>query len=132
MNKYEITQKLQMLGLPKEEYWLVTGSALVFYGVKKETRDIDLGCTKKLADRLEAEGYLTERLADGSRKIVIDDDVEIFEEWVYDRVENIDGFPVISLKGLIMMKQSLGREKDLADLAAIKEFMQSHNLFGII
>ena len=132
MNKYEITQKLQMLGLPKEEYWLVTGSALVFYGVKKETRDIDLGCTKKLADRLEAEGYLTERLADGSRKIVIDDDVEIFEEWVYDRVENIDGFPVISLKGLIMMKQSLGREKDLADLAAIKEFLQSHNLFGII
>ena len=121
-----------MLGLPKEEYWLVTGSALVFYGVKKETRDIDLGCTKKLADRLEAEGYLTERLADGSRKIVIDDDVEIFEEWVYDRVENIDGFPVISLKGLIMMKQSLGREKDLADLAAIKEFLQSHNLFGII
>ena len=127
MNKFEIIQKLQKLGFPKTEYWLVTGSAMVLYGVKEETHDIDLGCSKKLADRLEAEGYLPERMADGSRKFVIGSDIEIFEEWLFDHVEYVDEIPAISLKGLIMMKESLGREKDKKDIAAIKEFMKHQN-----
>ena len=128
MNKFEIMQKLQKLGFPKTEYWLVTGSAMVLYGVKEETHDIDLGCSKKLADRLEAEGYLPERMADGSRKFVIGSDIEIFEEWLFDQVEYVNQIPTISLKGLIMMKESLGREKDMKDIAAIKEFMKRQNM----
>lgn len=102
-----------MLGLPKEEYWIVAGGAMVLHGIKKETRDIDLGCSRKLADRLEANGHLPERMADGSRRFVINSEIEVFEKWLFDRVEYIDGIPTISLLGLIMMKQSLGREKIL-------------------
>ena len=124
MKKRDIIQELQMLGLPKAEYWLVTGSAMVLYGIKDETHDIDLGCSKKLADQLEADGYLPEYLADGSRKFVIGSVFEIFEEWLFDRVEYVDDIPTISLKGLLAIKESLGREKDRADIAAIKEFME--------
>ena len=127
MDKQEIVQKLQMLGFPKEEYWVVTGSAMVLYGIKKETRDIDLGCSSRLADRLEASGNLSGRMADGSRKFVIGDKIEIFEEWLFDRIEYVDGLPIISLKGLVMMKESLGREKDFADIKAIKEFMKNYH-----
>lgn len=127
MDKQEIVQKLQVLAFPKEEYWLITGSAMVLYGIKDETHDIDMGCNRKLADRLEADGYHVERLPDGSRKIVIDSEIEIFEEWLFDRVEYVDNIPTISLKGLVMMKESLGREKDLADIAAIKEFIRHQN-----
>ena len=123
MTKHEIEQKLRASGLPAEDYWAVAGSAMVLYGIREETGDIDLGCSGKLADRLEAEGYPTERLADGSRKFLMGRDIEVFEGWLFDRVESADGFPVISLKGLVMMKEALGREKDLADLAAIKAFM---------
>ena len=125
MNKREIMQRLRNLGLPKTEYWLVAGGAMVLYGIKPETRDIDLGCTEKLADRLEEEGYPTERTADGSRRFAIGSEVEIFEEWLFDRVEHVDGFPVISLAGLLMMKQSLGREKDRDDIASIKRFLKN-------
>lgn len=124
MNKSDIIQKLQMLGLPKAEYWVVTGSAMVLYGIKNETHDVDLGCSQKLADRLEAEGLLPVRLPDGSRKFVIGSDVEIFEAWLFDRVEFVDEIPTISIKGLVEMKQALGRGKDLADLAAIRKFME--------
>lgn len=124
MNKSDIIQKLQMLGLPKAEYWVVTGSAMVLYGIKDETHDVDLGYSQKLADRLEAEGLLPVRLPDGSRKFVIGSDVEIFEAWLFDRVEFVDEIPTISIKGLVEMKQALGREKDLADLAAIRKFME--------
>ena len=127
MNKHEIVQKLKILGFPLEEYWIVAGGAMVLYGIKEETRDIDLGCSRKLADRLEADGHLPVRMADGSRKFVIDSEVEVFEEWLFDRIEYIDGIPTISLSGLIMMKQSLGREKDLADIEAIKEFIRRQN-----
>ncbi|MBR3293454.1 MAG: hypothetical protein IKI69_03395 [Oscillospiraceae bacterium] len=127
MNKQEIIQKLQDLDLPKEDYWLVAGSAMVMHGIREETRDIDLGCSKKLADRLEAEACPTELLTDGSRRIVLGNEIEFFENWLFDRVEWIDGFPVISLQGLIFMKQQLGREKDLADLAAIKDYIQKHS-----
>ena len=124
MNKSDIIQKLQMLGLPKAEYWVVTGSAMVLYGIKDETHDVDLGCSQKLADRLEEEGLLPVRLPDGSRKFVIGSDVEIFEAWLFDRVEFVVEIPTISIKGLVEMKQALGREKDLADLAAIRKFME--------
>jgi len=127
MNKQEILQKLQSLGLPQEDYWLIAGSAMVLHGVKDETRDIDLGCSKRLADRLEADGFPVERMPDGSRKFTLGSDIEIFEEWLFDRVEAAGGFPVISLKGLIMMKESLNREKDRADIAAIREFLQRQN-----
>ena len=122
MTKRDIEQKLLTLKLPESEYWVITGGAMVLYGIREQTHDIDLGCTKQLADRLEAAGFRTERLPDGTRKIQIGGDVELFEDWLYDRVESVDGFPVISLKGLVLMKESLGREKDLRDIALIKEY----------
>ena len=123
MNKQEIIQKIQALGFPEEDYWLVTGGAMVLYGIRNETHDIDLGCSRKLADRLEAEGYLTKRYPDGTRKFEMPDDIELFEDWLFDRVDTIDGVPVISIKGLIMMKESLGRAKDMSDLALIRVFL---------
>ena len=123
MNKQEIIQKIQALDFPGEDYWVVTGSAMVLYGIRNETHDIDLGCSKKLADRLEAEGYLAKRYPDGTRKFEIPGDIELFENWLFDRVDTIDGIPVISIQGLIMMKKSLGRAKDMSDLALIREFL---------
>jgi len=120
MNKDDIITRLKVLDFDPKEYWVITGSAMVLQGVKTETSDIDLGCTRSLADSLEKSGYRTIYLEDGTRKIVIDADVEIFEDWLYDKVEIIDDIPVMSLRGIIEMKSSLGREKDYADIALIK------------
>ena len=83
MNKTEIIRKLNELEFDKEDYWLITGGAMVIRGIREETHDIDLGCTGKLADALEAKGYPVQHTADGKRKFVISPDVEIFEEWLY-------------------------------------------------
>lgn len=99
---------------------------MVLYGMKPKTHDIDLGCTTALADRLEAEGHPLERLADGRRKFVLNNgEVELFEAWLYDRVEMVDGIPVISISGLMQMKEALGRPKDYADLNRIRDYLQS-------
>ena len=124
MDRTELLRRLDELNYDRNEYWLAAGGAMVFYGFREETGDIDLGCTKKMADELEAAGCPVKLLADGSRKISPAPDVEIFEGWLSDRVEMHDGVPVVSVKGLIGMKRALGREKDLRDIRLIEEAMK--------
>ena len=120
MDKTQLLQKLTQMHLPPTEYWLVAGGAMVLYGLRETTSDIDLGCTARLADELEQRGCPTVQQADGTRKIYLDAECELFEGWLFDRIETIEGVPVISLRGLLEMKLALGREKDLADVAKIR------------
>ena len=123
MNKNDIINRLEDLNFDKSGYWVLAGSAMVLHGIRPETHDIDMGCTKEFADALEAQGYLTDLMLDGTRRITYAEDIEIFEDWIFDRVVLVEGIPVISLEGLLEMKRSLGREKDLRDIQMIEEFL---------
>lgn len=120
-DKPSLIQRVRELAFPDKEYWVVAGGAMVLHGFRPQTHDIDLGCSTLLADQLERQGYAVTRCADGSRKIVYADDVELFENWLEGTVESIGGVPVVSVDGLIEMKRKLGREKDLADIALIEK-----------
>ena len=125
MTRTDILERLRALDWPADEYWLVAGGAMVMYGLRPETHDLDLGCTTARADALEAAGVPFEEMSDGSgRRFTVSGDVEVFENWLMDRVELVDGVPVVSLKGLREMKRALGREKDLRDVARIDAFLQ--------
>ncbi|WP_296627495.1 hypothetical protein [uncultured Negativibacillus sp.] len=121
LDKKQIIARLEELHLDDTKYWLITGGAMVLYGLREQTSDIDLGCTSDLADLLQQEGFPVERMPDGTRKIVVAEDVEIFENWLEDKVERFEGVPVISIQGLIEMKRALGREKDFRDIQLILE-----------
>ena len=127
MNKQDIINRLNSFPYDKSEYWVITGSAMVLYGIREKTHDIDMGCTSKLADKLEKDGYRPTLTESGNRKFKIGDDIEIFENWKYGSIERINDIPVLSLHGLIEMKESLGREKDYRDIALIKDFMEESN-----
>ena len=123
MKKDDIAAKLRAFSLDPDGYWVVAGAAMVLYGIKEETADIDLGCTTETADRLEKAGYPYRKTRDGRRWFKIGDDIEIFEEWLFDRVVSVEGVPVISIRGLIKLKRDLGREKDLRDLERIERYL---------
>lgn len=123
MRKADIVQRLKALEFDKIEYWVITGGAMVLYGLREETHDIDLGCTGKLADTLARQGFPVSLLEDGTRKIRCGADVELFENWLFGEIQWLDGIPVISLEGLAEMKRSLGREKDQRDIRLIEAFL---------
>ena len=125
MNKEEVVKRLQELNYPISEYWLVAGGAMVLYGLRENTSDIDLGCTKVLADQLEKHGFSTSILEYGSRRISVAEDIEIFEDWLFDKIEIRQDIPIISLKGLLEMKKSLGRETDQQDIRLIEKPLQN-------
>ena len=129
MTKTEIIQKLHDLSWPMQDYWVVAGGAMVLHGLRAETRDLDLGCTPARADALEAAGVPFRHMDNGgSRWFTLDERTEVFENWLADRVETMDGVPVVSLKGLRAMKEALGREKDRRDIARIDVYLQSRDL----
>lgn len=132
-DKQALIQRLKGLPFPENEYWVVAGGAMVLHGFRQQTRDIDLGCSTFLADRLEQQGYFVSRCDDGTRRILYSEDmesrysneeknfIEIFENWIEGTVEIVSGVPVVCVDGLLKMKEKLGREKDLADIALIKK-----------
>ena len=123
MKKDEIIAKLSAFPYDRRAYWVVTGAAMVLYGIRDEASDIDMGCTAEMADRLEADGYLYRVKPDGTRWFKIGGDMEAFENWVYDSVVITEGVQVISLTGLREMKRKIGREKDLRDIRLIDEYI---------
>jgi hypothetical protein len=123
MDKQEILKCLSEFPYDRNEYWVITGGAMVIYDIREQTADIDLGCSKRLADHLEADGCLFRRTDDGKRWFRYGDHIEIFEEWIRDTVETVCGFRVVSIQGLIEMKQDLGRDKDKKDIAFIKAYL---------
>ena len=125
MDRQEILNCLSAFPYDRKEYWVITGGAMVLYGIREQAKDIDLGCSKRLADELESYGYLFRYTESGKRRFKYGDNTEIFEDWLCDSVITIDGFQVISLKGLVEMKQELGREKDQKDIELIRAFVKA-------
>ena len=123
MKKAEMIEKLKAFPYDPAEYWVITGGAMVLYGIRDESAESDLGGTAGLANRLEQEGYLYKVTDDGNRWFKLGNDIEVFENWLFDTVDHVDGIPVISVQGLIEMKKDLGREKDLRDIALINDFL---------
>ena len=119
-DKESLLRRLGEIAFPEGEYWVVAGGAMVLHGFRPETQDIDMGCSTRLADRLEQAGYAVSRGDNGNRKILYAEDVEIFENWLEGGIEIVSGIPVVCPEGLIEMKRKLGREKDLADIALIE------------
>ncbi len=126
LNREDIIHLLKKAAFDSSEYWVTSGAAMVLHGIKNMTRDIDLGCTSQMADKLERKGYRTEVLPDGSRKILFSSTIEIFENWVEDNVILLHGLPVVSLDGMIRMKEKIGREKDLKDILLINKWRDSN------
>ena len=127
MNKSEILKCLSAFPYDRNEYWIITGGAMVIYGIREQTSDIDLGCSAKMADVLEANGYLLLKTDDGKRWFKFNDKIEIFEEWPEDATENSDGFRIVSLNDLMEMKKKLGRKKDMEDIKSIKAWIKLHH-----
>ena len=123
MNKAEIISKLKNFKYDLNGFWLITGAALVLYGIREETGDIDMGCTTEAADRMQADGLFYRTTDDENRWFKIDCETEVFENWLFDSVETVEGIPVMSLKGIREMKLLLRREKDLNDIRLIDEYL---------
>ena len=126
LTREDIQQRLAESGLDLNRCWLTAGGALIFYGLRTVTADIDMGCTSSLADELEAAGHPAEREGEGRRRFHLPGCIDLSENWAEGTVTMMDGVPVVSLEDVLALKRALGREKDQADIAAIQRLQQEN------
>ena len=119
MKAEDIRQRLPELALDTNEYRINAGGAMVLHGLREETHDLDIWCTKKLGDTL-AQRCDVQVLPDGTRRFVPAPDVEIYENMLPGETVFLNGIPVAPLEDVLALKQQLNREKDRRDIAVLE------------
>jgi hypothetical protein len=121
-NKSRIIQSLKALKLPRDQYCVMTGAALVLQDVKEYTQDIDIGCSDELYYKLRQQGYILKQYKD-YEGIIIDEGIEMYRNWHAEKKVYIEEIPVADILSVRSYKQKLGREKDLLDIILIDKFL---------
>lgn len=126
MKAEDIRRRLGELALDSNEYRINAGGAMVLYGLREETHDLDIWCTKKLGDEL-ARRCEAQTFPDGTRRFVPAPDVEIYENMLPGETVFLDGIPVAPLEDVLALKLSLNREKDQRDIAVLEAAIAARN-----
>lgn len=119
MKAEDIRRRLAELALDTNEYRINAGGAMVLHGLREETHDLDIWCTKKLGDAL-AQRCDVQVLPDGTRRFVPAPDVEIYENILPGETVFLNGIPVAPLEDVLALKRQLNREKDRRDIAVLE------------
>ena len=119
MKAEDIRRRLAELALDTNEYRINAGGAMVLHGLREETHDLDIWCTKKLGDAL-AQRCDVQVLPDGARRFVPAPDVEIYENMLPGETVFLNGIPVAPLEDVLALKRQLNREKDRRDIAVLE------------
>ena len=119
MKAEDIRRRLAELALDTNEYRINAGGAMALHGLREETHDLDIWCTKKLGDAL-AQRCDVQVLPDGTRRFVPAPDVEIYENMLPGETVFLNGIPVAPLEDVLALKRQLNREKDRRDIAVLE------------
>ena len=123
MNRKEIINELKKYNLNPKKYIIISGAAMVLYGIKEETPDIDIAVTKEYKKELLSK-YECELENPETDSYIIDDVLNFGANYYKRRREYIDGFPVSTIEDLIDLKVKLNRAKDKKDLKLIFKYMK--------
>ena len=123
MNKNELFELADSLELPKEEFCIISGGALVAHGLREKTNDLDINITQKGFDILK-EKYSLELVREDIKQYKVTDEIECF---LVDKLESdiayIDNYPCESIISIYNFKKRINREKDRADILAIEKYL---------
>ncbi len=120
--KDDIIRILHEYNLDPSRYAVVTGAAMVLYGMKEFTRDIDISVREDYYRELLSRYKCSfERVNNFDECIFFIDDIINFGTTYYsNEIRVVDGIPVINEERLIQIKKFLKRGKDIEELKNIK------------
>lgn len=122
--KKTIIDICKSLDFNPNDYCVGFGSALVLYGIKYSTPDIDINVSKALFSML-SKRYEVNYAMFNEPYINIDGIVEVFIEENNRTKASIEGIPVYTLNEIIQSKKRLGRPKDIEDIKLIEEYINN-------
>lgn len=128
MDKKQIIEEMKKYGFDLNKIRIATGAAMVLFGIREQTHDIDIGCEKSVIDGLVQQGCIAITLLDGSRKIELGEYIELFENWANYPTVMVEGLPCITIDSNIDLKRKLGREKDFKDISLMEDYKNTKKI----
>ena len=121
MNKKQIISFLKKLNLDENKYVVISGAAMVLYGFKETTSDIDISVKEEYYNELiNTFNCEIECIDINNNPVYFIENVVNFGLLYYtDEVNLIEGIRVQSVEELINLKKMLNRDKDRSDLKLI-------------
>ena len=125
LNKDELVNLIESLKISKDEYWILSSSALVLRGIYKDAGDLDIAVTEKGLQELK-ENYTLKEKDNGW--YTVNEKVECVldtkESW---KIEKFEGYNLESIEKYYTFLKSSDREKDKARLGLVEKYMASRS-----
>lgn len=121
MNKEELIQLIETLKIDKNEFWLLSSSALVMRGIYPDAGDLDIAVTEKGFQQLKDNYNLQKK---DNNFYIVNDKVECVidtkEDW---KIEKCGEYNLQSIEMYYEYLKGSNREKDKARIGLVEEYM---------
>lgn len=125
MNKKELIELIENLKINKDEYWILSSSALVMRDIYPDAGDLDIAVTQKGLEEL-MENYNLIKKENGW--YIVNDKVEcvldIKEDW---KIEKIGDYNLESIKKYYDYLIQSDREKDKLRIPLVEDYIKNNS-----
>lgn len=121
MDKKELIKLIKELKISKDEFWILSSSALVLRNIYPDAGDLDIAVTQEGLEELMKNYNLIKK---ENGWFIVNDKVECVldtkDDW---KIEKIDGYNLESIEKYYDYLIHSNREKDRARIPLIKEYI---------
>lgn len=119
--------RIRALKLDPESYIVISGAAMELRGIRR-TNEVDLVVNKETYQALRTRQW-KEFVQDDGKRVLSRHGYKVMLKWMGRDLDDlrpsqelIEDVPVMGLRDLIACKTSMGRKKDLADVALLRDY----------
>ncbi|MBR6690662.1 MAG: hypothetical protein IKL65_04965 [Bacilli bacterium] len=128
MNKKELLELIESLKIDKDEFWVLSSSALVLRGLFPDAGDLDMAVTEKGLEQLK-NNYDLKQKENGW--YIVNDKIEcvldVKEDW---KIEKLGNYNLESLEKYFEFLKTSKREKDVIKYNIVKEELSKRKVDG--
>ena len=122
MNKEELLELLNTLNISREEFVILSSSALMLRGIYESCGDLDIAVTKKGLEELN-KNYLLRQKDNGW--YIVNDKVECILDPMKNKKEKLDEYYVQDIYDYLKYLEDSDREKDKLRIPIVKEYIKT-------
>ncbi len=126
MNKEELINVIENLGIDYEEFWILSTSALIIRGLYPDAGDLDIAVTEKGLEQLKERFYLKQK---PNGWYIVNDKVECVldtkDDW---KVEKYGEYNLESIKRYYNYLITTRRAKDKVKLEIVEKYIKDNNI----
>lgn len=129
MNKEELIRLIESVKIDKENFWILSSSALVLRGIYPDAGDLDIAVTPKGLDELKQNYNL---VCKENGWYIVNDKVECVLDTMDDsKVEKVGDYYLENIEKYYDFLIHSNREKDKSRIPIVKKYMEQRRKSGI-